>query len=165
MNTAPLQSCDACGQRLPLFHFGLDRRIELIDAVIPGTGLDPAVEESLSHVIRVLDCLGIGGYCGEPCWRSVEAAVLSAHDVRHPSPEERGLIANCARCGQAFLATQPHVTLVISEFEWDAPSGFNTLNVHHSETLAKFCPDCELPGAGQAEQHAESRPAAVSDLA
>jgi hypothetical protein len=139
--------CHHCGNPRGPRYYALDRSIERITSVI-GDSRRPGHESaSMTHAVQILHAEELEAFCDARCWQAVEAATIQAWAIRYPYPEQQGLMATCSRCGLAFLATHPHVTLTVMDMELDLGTGFASAEVHFAETLAQFCPECEPPGA------------------
>jgi hypothetical protein len=142
-----MTTCLHCGTPRGLRYYSLDRSIERITSVI-GDSRRPGHESaSMTYAVQILHAKELETFCHARCWQAVEAATIQAWAIRYPYPEQQGLMATCSRCGLAFLATHPHVTLNVMDMELDLGTGFASAEVHFAETLAQFCPECEPPGA------------------
>jgi hypothetical protein len=141
-----MTSCLYCGTLVGPRHYALDKSIERITSVV-GDNRPGHESASMTYAVQILYAEELETYCHARCWQAVEAAAIQAWAIRYPYPEQQGLMATCSRCGLAFLATHPHVTLNVMDLELDLGTGFASADVHFAETLARFCPECESPGA------------------
>jgi hypothetical protein len=141
-----MTTCLHCGTLRGPRYYALDRSIERITSVI-GDSRPGHESASMTHAVQILQAEELEAFCDARCWQAAEAAAIQAWAIRYPYPEQQGLMATCSRCGLAFLATHPHVTLTVMDMELDLGTGFASAEVHFAETLAQFCPACEPPGA------------------
>lgn len=161
-----MTTCLHCGTLVGPRYYALDKSIERITSVISDSRRPGQESAAMNYAVQILHAEELETFCHAGCWQAVEAAAIQARAIRYPYPERPELMTTCSRCGLAFLATHPHVTLNVMEL--DLGAGFVSAEVHFAVTLARFCPECEPPGAvaaGEAsafDAHPAQTPAAVT---
>ena len=139
-----MTTCCHCGKGTGLRYYSLEKTIERISSVIPNSR--PGQEQTaLTYSVQVIFSMELEQYCNAHCWQAMEVTKIREHAIRYPYPEQHGLMATCSRCGQAFLATHPYMALNVMDLALDEKPWLTSAMVHFSETLARFCPDCEPP--------------------